>query len=110
MAQTVGGYILHRPAEARKEIQVDLISLPTYDRDGALLVVVESPQGSPLKLKYDSELAAFTISRPLVLGLRYPFDWGFIPSTRMADGDPLDAMVLGDTPCFPGVVLRCRPI
>ncbi len=88
----------------------DLSRLPIRDRDGHLLMVVEAPMGSRLKLKYDPRLGAFTISRPLVLGLAYPFDWGFIPSTRASDGDPLDCMMLGDVPTHPGVVIPCRAI
>jgi inorganic pyrophosphatase len=89
---------------------MNALALPTRSRDGSFHVVVESPRGSPVKLRYDPELEAFTISRPLVLGLRYPFDWGFVPSTRMPDGDPLDAMVLSDVPTYPGVVLRCHAV
>jgi len=50
------------------------------------------------------------LSRPLPLGLAYPYDWGFVPSTRAADGDPLDAFVLWDGASYPGIVLPCRPI
>jgi len=88
----------------------DLSRLPIRDRDGRLLMVVEAPAGSRLKLKYDPRLGAFTISRPLVLGLAYPFDWGFIPSTRASDGDALDCMALGDAPTYPGVLIPCRAI
>ena len=63
----------------------DLVSLPARS-GGAVLVVVETPAGSRVKLKLDSELGHVTVSRPLPLGLHYPFDWGFIPSTRAADG------------------------
>jgi|SRR5690349_2137490 len=88
----------------------DLTRLPLRGREGAFHVVVESPQGSTVKLKYEPELGAFTVSRPLVHGLRYPFDWGFIPSTEAADGDPLDALVHWDQSTYPGVVLPCRAL
>ena len=71
----------------------DLTKLETYDDQGSLRVVVESPRGSSLKLDFDPKLRLFTISRELPLGVAYPFDWGFIPGTRGDDGDPLDAMV-----------------
>jgi inorganic pyrophosphatase len=73
-------------------------------------VVVESPRGSAIKLKYDPGLGAMSISRPLALGLAYPFDWGFVPSTRGEDGDPVDAALFWDVATFPGVVVPCRAL
>jgi inorganic pyrophosphatase len=51
-----------------------------------------------------------SISRPLPSGLAYPFDWGFVSSTRAPDGDPLDAMIFWDIASHPGVVIPCRMI
>ena len=87
-----------------------LHEIPTRGEGGAFHVIVESPRGSTVKLKYEPDFNAFSLSRPLTLGLRYPFDWGFVPSTKAPDGDPLDAMVLWEEPTFPGVVLPCRAL
>jgi inorganic pyrophosphatase len=88
----------------------DLNRLPTFAHDDVFHVVVESPRGSAVKLKYEPALGAMSISRPLSLGLSYPYDWGFVPSTRGADGDPLDAVVLWDVGTFPGVVIPSRAL
>jgi inorganic pyrophosphatase len=86
----------------------DLLRLPARDASGAVHVVVESPRGSALKLKLEPALGVLTLSRPLPLGLVYPYDWGFVPGTLAQDGDPLDAMVYWEGTSFPGVVLPCR--
>jgi inorganic pyrophosphatase len=88
----------------------NLHKLPTWNDQGQLHCVVESPRGSKAKFKYDPVLKVFTLNRSLVLGVTYPFDWGFVPSTMVEDGDPLDVMIFHDVPTFPGVVLACQPI
>jgi inorganic pyrophosphatase len=84
--------------------------LPAFRSDGSLNVIVESPRGSTVKFKYDPENDVMTVSRPLPLGLSYPHDWGFVPSTRAADGDPLDAWVAWDVASYPGIVIPSRVI
>jgi len=88
----------------------DLLRLPARGDDGVLHVVVETPAGSRAKLKYSPSLGTFVLSRPLALGVAYPFDWGFVPGTRAPDGDPVDALVVSDVETFPGVVVCCRPV
>ena len=87
-----------------------LSNLPTYNNEGSIHAVVEAPKGSLVKLKYDIELGVFTVSRGLPLGMSYPFDWGFVPSTLAPDGDPLDVLVLHEAATYPGALLPCRPL
>ena len=89
---------------------VDLLNLPVRNDDGDVHVVVETTRGSAAKLEYDPELQVFTLSKALILGLTYPYDWGFIPSTKGEDGDPIDALVLHDIATALGLVLRCKII
>jgi inorganic pyrophosphatase len=42
--------------------------------------------------------------------MTFPFDFGFIPSTRAEDGDPLDVLILMDEPAFPGCLVHTRII
>ena len=56
--------------------------------------VVETPRGSRVKLEFEPKLGAFTLAKPLFAGLTYPYDWGFIPSTKAEDGDPLDVLII----------------
>jgi inorganic pyrophosphatase len=86
------------------------VTIPARDEDGSLNVIVETPRGSTAKFKYDERDRVIRLSRPLPSGLRYPYDWGCIPSTRAADGDALDAMVLWDGTSYPGVIIAARGI
>src|ERR1700756_1651142 len=88
----------------------DLTKLPSWADDKNIFAVVETPRGSSCKLDFDSKLGVFALAKPLMAGLTYPYDWGFIPSTKAEDGDPLDVLVIHDAQTYPGVVLRCRPI
>jgi inorganic pyrophosphatase len=89
---------------------MDLSSLPALASEDSFHVVVETPRGSSLKIKYEPRWEAMTVVRPLPLGAYYPYDWGFVPSTSAADGDPLDAMLLWGVVSSPGIVVRCRAI
>ncbi len=73
-----------------------------------LRVVVETPKGSRNKFKYDEKLGIFTLHKVLPLGAFFPYDFGFVPSTRGDDGDPLDVLVVMDEPAFPGCVVPAR--
>jgi inorganic pyrophosphatase len=88
----------------------NLINLPPFTEDGDVCVVIETPRGSRAKFDYDPKLKTFTLSKSLLTGLTYPYDWGFVPSTKADDGDPIDVMVVHDAATFPGIILTCRVI
>jgi inorganic pyrophosphatase len=86
-----------------------LTRLETFDpHSGELNVIVETPKGSRNKLKYDEQARLFTLSRVLPIGSVFPFDFGFLPSTRGEDGDPMDILLLMDEPVPPGCRVCAR--
>jgi inorganic pyrophosphatase len=88
----------------------NFLKLPAFNDDGDLHVVIETPRGSEAKLKYDPELKSFTLSKSLLAGLTYPYDWGFVPGTVAEDGDAVDVMVIHEAATYPGLVLTCKII
>src|SRR3546814_18957509 len=42
--------------------------------------------------------------------MRYPGNYGFVPHTLSADGDPIDVMVVNTRAIVPGAIMNCRPI
>jgi inorganic pyrophosphatase len=88
----------------------NLSKLPTWADKARIHTIVETPRGSRSKLEFDQKLKVFTLAKPLLAGLTYPYDWGFIPSTKAEDGDPLDVLIIHDAATYPGIVLRSAPI
>jgi inorganic pyrophosphatase len=75
-----------------------------------LRVVIETPKGSRNKFAFNPDDHIFDLKRVLPAGMAFPYDFGFVPSTKADDGDPVDVLVLMDEPAFPGCALKCRPI
>jgi inorganic pyrophosphatase len=88
-----------------------LLELETVDpKTGALGVIIETPKGSRNKYKFDEKLELFRLSGVLPEGAVFPFEFGFLPSTKAADGDPLDVIVLVDGPTSVGCLVMTRLI
>ena len=70
-----------------------------------LSVFVENAAGVALKHHFDEErgvlLGVSAVSRP------YPYAYGFVPSTRAADGDNLDCFVITERALATGDVVEC---
>jgi inorganic pyrophosphatase len=76
----------------------------------AFPVVVEIPKGSKNKYELDKETGLLRLDRVLYSAVYYPADYGFIPRTYCDDGDPLDALVLGQEPVYPLTIVEARAI
>jgi inorganic pyrophosphatase len=73
-------------------------------------VTVEIPKGQRNKYEVDHFTGRIRLDRTLFTATQYPADYGFIEGTLGEDGDPLDALVLVQSPTFPGCQIRCRAI
>ncbi len=85
------------------------LHLDPFDSEtNQLNVIVDTPKGSRNKFKYDEKSGLFKLSGVLPAGSSFPYDFGFVPSTRGEDGDPLDVLVLMDDPAFVGCLVPAR--
>jgi len=73
--------------------------------------VIEIPLGGvPVKYELDKSSGALFVDRFLHTAMFYPGNYGFIPHTLSADGDPCDVLVVTQVSVVPGAVIRCRPV
>lgn len=72
--------------------------------------IVEIPRGSRNKYELHKETGAIKLDRVLYSAVHYPGDYGLIPQTYYDDGDPLDILVMTNSPTFPGCIVEVRPI
>jgi inorganic pyrophosphatase len=92
-------------------MKINLETLPIGEEAPRLVnAVIEVPVGSRNKYEYDPEFGVIMRDRVLPGAVRYPSDYGFVPSTLTGRGDPLDIVVAAYDPAFPGCVVRARPI
>ena len=77
-------------------------------QQGTVHAVIETVQGSPHKNALDNKYGIIKLRLVLAEGLRWPYDYGFIPQTVAEDGDPLDLLFLIDKPTFSGALVEAR--
>ena len=92
---------------SKKNGLADPIQLKPFDSDDKQLlrVVIETPKGSRNKFAFNPKEHIFELKKVLPAGMEFPYDFGFVPSTKADDGDPVDVLVLMDEPAFPGCAL-----
>jgi inorganic pyrophosphatase len=88
----------------------DPTKLKPIIEDGLLQVIVETPAHSHNKFAFDPDQEIFILKKVLPAGMVFPYDFGFLPRTLAADGDPIDVLLLMDEPVFPGCAVPARLI
>jgi len=74
-------------------------------------VILEITCGDNVKYEYDKDYGMVMVDRILKTPMPYPFNYGLIPQTwNEFDNDPLDVIIIGDKPFFPGVLVPCRVV
>lgn len=74
-------------------------------------VIIEVPiGGEPIKYEMDKDAGTLVVDRFLYTPMRYPGNYGFVPHTLSADGDPIDVLVCNTRSIIPGAVMNCRPV
>ena len=72
--------------------------------------IVETPQGSRNKYKFDPRSGRIRLDRMLFTSTVYPMDYGKVLGTLAEDGKPVDVLAWVDEPTFPGCLLTVRPV
>jgi inorganic pyrophosphatase len=73
-------------------------------------VIVETPKGSNVKYALHEETGFLIVRKALPEGMVFPFNFGMIPGTVAADGDPIDVLVFNEEPLVAGCLLHVRPV
>jgi inorganic pyrophosphatase len=82
--------------------------LPAFTSESEIHVVIETPKGCRTKFKWEPKVGLFTLHKVLPAGMTFPLDFGFVPGTLGADGDPLDVLLISDEPTFTGCLVTAR--
>ncbi len=73
--------------------------------------IIEVPiGGEPIKYELDKQTGLLVVDRFLYTPMRYPGNYGFIPNTLSADGDPCDVLVANTRAIIPGAMMSVRPV
>ncbi len=91
-------------------MRIDAIPIGKNPPEDINVIIEVSVGGEPIKYEMDKEAGTLFVDRFLYTPMRYPGNYGFVPHTLSADGDPIDVLVCNTRPLFPGSVINCRPV
>lgn len=72
--------------------------------------IVEIPFRSRNKYEIDKKTGKIRLDRVLYSAMGYPTEYGTIENTLAPDGDPLDILIIGTEPTYPGCIVPCRVV
>jgi inorganic pyrophosphatase len=91
-------------------MRVDAISIGNNPPEDVNVIVEVPVGGHPIKYELDKEAGTLVVDRFLYTPMTYPGNYGFVPHTLSADGDPIDVLIANNRPLVPGCVINVRPI
>ena len=91
-------------------MDISKISIGTNAPEEVNVIIENTMGGPPVKYELDKDSGAVYVDRFLHTPMFYPGNYGFIPHTLSEDGDPVDVLVIGNTPVMPGAVIEAQPI
>jgi len=91
-------------------MRIDAIAIGSNPPEDVNVIIEVPIGGEPIKYEMDKAAGTLVVDRFLHTPMRYPGNYGFVPHTLSADGDPIDVLVANTRPIVPGAVINVRPI
>ena len=91
-------------------MRIDAIKIGSTPPDDINVIIEVPVGGEPIKYEMDKASGTLFVDRFLYTPMRYPGNYGFVPHTLSADGDPIDVLVCNTRAIVPGAVINCRPV
>jgi inorganic pyrophosphatase len=91
-------------------MQLDAIAVGANPPDDVNVIIEVPIGGEPIKYELDKASGILVVDRFLYTSMRYPGNYGFIPHTLSADGDPCDVLIVNTRAITPGAMMSARPI
>jgi inorganic pyrophosphatase len=91
-------------------VRLDAIPIGANPPDDINVIIEVPVGGEPIKYEMDKASGTLFVDRFLYTPMHYPGNYGFVPHTLSADGDPIDVLVCNTRAIVPGAVMNCRPV
>lgn len=79
-------------------------------KNDVVQAIIEIPYRSRNKYEVDHNTKRIKLDRVLYSAMAYPAEYGFLEDTLALDGDPLDILVIGTEPTYPGCIVPARVV